>query len=133
MAVYHMPSGTHPDSAAIDVLTTVLGDTPSGRLYKALVDNKKTVGANMGSMSLHDPGVMIASARLRSGPVVDEARQLMLKTVEGFAQEPPTKEEVERAKTKLLKQIDLSLERTRRRSASRSVSGRRWVTGACCS
>ncbi len=48
MAVYHMPSGTHPDSAAIDVLTTVLGDTPSGRLYKALVDNKKTVSANMG-------------------------------------------------------------------------------------
>lgn len=31
-ALYHVPEGAHPDFAAIDVLTEVLGDTPSGRL-----------------------------------------------------------------------------------------------------
>jgi zinc protease len=43
MAMYHMPAALHPDDAAIQVLCGVLGDVPSGRLYKALVDNKKAV------------------------------------------------------------------------------------------
>src|SRR3954453_18438819 len=47
MAVYHAPSGSHPDAAALDVMSAVLGATPSGRLYKALVDNKKAVAAGM--------------------------------------------------------------------------------------
>ncbi len=109
MAVYHGPAGSHPDAAAIQVLTSVLGDNPSGRLYKALVDNKKAASANMGSMELHDPGFMMASARVRQDQSLDEARQLLVKTVEGVVSEPPTKEEVERAKTRLLKQIDLNL------------------------
>jgi len=33
---YHVPAGPHPDFAAIEVLGTILGDSPSGRLYKAL-------------------------------------------------------------------------------------------------
>ena len=56
---------------------------PSGRLYKALVDNKKAVGASMGVDELHDPGFMIASVSLKLDQSLDEARQIMLKTVEG--------------------------------------------------
>src|SRR5262249_16924141 len=37
-AGYHIPAGTHPDFAAISVLTQILGDTPAGRLHKALVE-----------------------------------------------------------------------------------------------
>jgi zinc protease len=40
---------------------------------------------------------------------IEEAREILLKTVEGFVNEPPSKEEVERAKTRILKQIDLML------------------------
>src|SRR5262249_13828004 len=36
-AAYHVPAGSHPDYAAVEVLVQILGDTPSGRLYKALV------------------------------------------------------------------------------------------------
>jgi zinc protease len=39
MAAYHIPAGSHPDIAALDVLQFVLGDAPSGRLYKALVES----------------------------------------------------------------------------------------------
>ena len=105
--MYHMPAATHPDSAALDVMTGVLGDTPSGRLYKALVDNKKAVSASMDTISLHDPGVMIASVRLRQEQSLDDARKILVDTVEGLVKEPPTKEEVERVKTKFLKQIEL--------------------------
>src|SRR5262244_107838 len=39
--VYHIPSGPHPDAAALAILAHVLGNAPSGRLYKAMVETKK--------------------------------------------------------------------------------------------
>ena len=109
MAVYHVPAGSHPDAAALNVMAEVLGDRPSGRLYKALVDNKKAVGASMGMEELHDPGFLLASATLKLDQSLDEARQILLKTVEGLPAEPPSKEEVDRAKTRLLKNIELEM------------------------
>jgi len=106
VAVYHVPAGSHPDAPVLEVLAGVLGDTPSGRLYKAMVDNKKSVSAGMGVEELHDPGFLAATARLRADQSLDDASQTLLKTVEGFVNEPPSKEEVDRVKTRLLKQID---------------------------
>jgi len=106
IALYHVPAGSHPDAPVLEVLAGLLGDTPSGRLYKALVDNKKAVSAGMGMEEMHDPGFIMASVRLRADQSLDDARQTMLKTVEGFVNEPPSKEEVERVKTRFLKQID---------------------------
>ncbi len=108
-AGYHIPAASHPDLPAIDVLSGVLGGGTTGRLYKSLVDGKKAVGANMGSQSGHDPSFAFVSLRLRPDQSVDEARAAMLKIVEGVADDPPTKEEVERAKTRLLKQHELNL------------------------
>ena len=114
MVVYHTPAAVHPDNAALEVLATVLGDQPSGRLYKALVDNKKAVVAVMNHQEAHDPGVIQAVAILQINQSIDEARETLLKTVEGFASEPPSKEEVERGKARLLKQFDLNLNNSER-------------------
>jgi zinc protease len=109
VALYHIPAASHPDAVALEVLAGVLGDTPSGRLYKALVDNKKTVSAGMMSIQLHDPGVLMATARLRQEQSIEDARKLLIGTVEGLVKEPPTKDEVERIKTKYLKQMELQI------------------------
>jgi zinc protease len=109
MVVYHGPAGSHPDDAPLNVLAGVLGESPSGRLYKALVDNKKAVGASMGMEDLHDPGFLIASVTLRQDQSLDDARQILLKTIENVAAEPPTKEEVERVKTRMLKNLELEM------------------------
>jgi zinc protease len=109
MALYHTPAALHPDAAAIQVLSGVLGETPSGRLYKALVDNKKAVAASMDTDELHDPGFIVAMAQLSPDQNLDEARQILLKTVENFTQEPPGKEEVDRVKTRLQKYIELAM------------------------
>jgi zinc protease len=106
VAIYHVPAGSHPDDAPLNVLAGVLGEVPSGRLYKALVDNKKAVSASMGMEDLHDPGFLVVNVSLKLDQSPDEARQILLKTVEGFTSEPPSKEEVERAKTRLLKNIE---------------------------
>ncbi len=108
-AAYHVPEGAHPDFAAIDVLTDILGDTPSGRLYKALVEPKKAVRAGAYNLQLQDPGLLVVSAQLREGQSLEAARELMLKTVEEAARTPFTQEEVDRAKTSLLKQAELIL------------------------
>ena len=112
LALYHVPAGSHPDMAAIEVLAGILGDAPSGRLYKALVENKKAVAANAGAEELHDPGFFIASARLRKDQPLDDARDTLLSTIEKLASDPLTKEEVERVKTRLLKQMELQMTNT---------------------
>jgi zinc protease len=108
-AMYHVPAGSHPDFAALDILDEVLGNTPSGRLHKALVESGKASGIYSGNYQLREPGVSFFGAEVRQDASLDVARDTLLATVEGLAQSPPTKEEVERARTQLLKQIELNL------------------------
>jgi zinc protease len=93
-------------------MAQVLGAPQTGRLYKALVDNKKAVGASMSAGGMHDPGVALAFAQLKPDQSIDDAQQTLLKTVEGLAAEPPTQEEVDRAKARILKNIELALTNT---------------------
>jgi zinc protease len=113
-ALFKIPAAGHPDTAALDVLDTILGDNPSGRLYKALVDNKKASNTGMFSQSLKEGGIMIAYAQLSKEQSLDGARDGLLNTVSGVITEPPSKEEVERAKTKFLKQVELNLTNSER-------------------
>jgi zinc protease len=107
--VYHIPAALHPDTAPLQVMSQVLGAPQTGRLYKALVDTKKAVSVSMGADSKHDPGVELAFAQLKPDQSIDEAQQILLKTVEGLADDPPTQEEVDRAKARILKNIELAL------------------------
>lgn len=109
MAAYHVPAGPHLDFAALDILTEVLGDTPSGRLHKALVETKKAASVGAFGFQLHDPGVLLLLAQVRKEDSLETARDTLIQTVEEFTATPPTAEEVERARTALLKDIDLTL------------------------
>ncbi|MEW6732571.1 MAG: pitrilysin family protein [Acidobacteriota bacterium] len=108
-AAYHIPAGSHTDFAAVDILTEVLGDTPSGRLHKALVETKKASAIGGFNYQLREPGLLTFFAEVRQENSLDDARETMLKVVEEIDTNPPTKEEVERARTALLKQIELTL------------------------
>jgi zinc protease len=112
MVVYHIPAALHPDMAPLEVMAQVLGAPQTGRLYKALVDGKKAVSAGMFANDEHDPGIVMASAQLKPDQSIDEAQQILLKTIEGLANDPPTQEEVDRAKARILKNIELALTNT---------------------
>ncbi len=112
--VYHVPSGAHQDFAAVDIISQVLGDTPSGRLHKALVESKKASSSFGFNFQWREPTIAIFGAEVRVGTALDPARDALLQTVEGFVASPPTKEEVERARAQLLKNIDLNLNRSDR-------------------
>ncbi|MSR06538.1 MAG: insulinase family protein [Gemmatimonadetes bacterium] len=109
LAMYHVPSGTHEDFAAVDVLSEVLGAAPAGRLYKALVETKKAANVSSFAFQLKEPGVLEAVAEVRKDGNLDDAQSGLVQAVEDVASRPPTTEEVERAKATLLKNIELNL------------------------
>lgn len=109
MVGYHVPAGSHPDFAAIDVLADVLGNNPSGRLYKALVDAKLASAAYVGDFQLREPGMLFAQVQLRMNQSLDSARAAVEKTLDAAATSTFTREEVDRAKASLLKNIELTL------------------------
>jgi zinc protease len=106
MAMYHMPDGGHPDIEALDILSSVLGEDSSGRLYKALVDNKKASQVFGNTIENYDPGVIMFGAILGKNDNLDDARKIMLDTIAGVIKEPPSKDEVERAKARQMQQLD---------------------------
>nr|CAA9287654.1 Zinc protease [uncultured Armatimonadetes bacterium] len=112
--VYHVPPGAHPDFAAIDLMTQILADTPSGRLHKALVEPKKASSVFGFNFQLREPGVVMFGAEVRQESSLEDARAALVQATESFAGTAPTAEEVERARTALLKNIELALNSTER-------------------
>ncbi|HEY0428861.1 MAG TPA: pitrilysin family protein [Pyrinomonadaceae bacterium] len=109
MAGYHIPPGSHPDYPAVSIMGRILADTPSGRLYKSLVETKKATGVSNQGFQNKEPGYMIFTAELDKTASMDAARDALVQTIENFTQTPPTKEEVDRFKASALKNIELSL------------------------
>ncbi len=109
MAGYHVPAGSHQDAAAVSVLAQILADTPSGRLHKALVETKKASSVSSFPVLFGEPSLLIFGAEVRQEASLDEARNALLATVEEITKTPPTKEEVERARNQILKQVELNL------------------------
>ena len=112
MFTYHIPSGTHPDFAALDVLGTILGTDVTGRLYKAIVDAK--IGTSVGAFAwqFKEPGVLIAFAETRKEQSIDSVRLAVEQVVENFARTPVDVAELDRAKTEMLKNIELTLNKS---------------------
>jgi zinc protease len=108
-AVYHVPSAAHPDFAAVEVLEQVLVPEPSGRLYKALVADKKASSLRGGAMALHDPGILMVMAQVDREQPLEEVRNIMLDVLEKLATSKATDEEVGRAKAKILSDLELRL------------------------
>ena len=106
--VYHIPAGPHEDTAALQVLASILNARPSGRLYKALVETKKAADAGAFAGRQHDPGLLSGSAQVPRGGSLDEVRDLLIATIEETATKGVTAEEVNRAKTAILKQREMA-------------------------
>ncbi len=107
MAAYRIPPGSHADYAPVAVLAQILGTEPSGRLYKALVDTKKASSIFSFDFQWKEPGLLFNIAQVLKESSLEDAKTAMIKTLDDVAKNPPTKDEVERAKTELTKQVEL--------------------------
>jgi zinc protease len=111
---YHIPSGTHADAAPLQLLAQVLADSPSGRLYKALVETGKAPVVFPAMLQLRDPGMSGFCIQMKAGQSVDAPLALMTALVEKPTAQPVTDAEVDRARNQILKQIELSLNNSER-------------------
>ena len=108
-ALYHLPPGSHADYAAVEILVTALTKVPGGRLHRALVETGKASNIYGSEQQQREAGYGYFGATLRKDMPLDAARATLLATLEGIAAEPVTDDEVERARTQLLNDIDLAL------------------------
>jgi zinc protease len=113
-SLYHVPAGSHVDFAPLDLLAFILGDSPSGRLYKALVETQKASSVYGFAWQFHDPGVLMAGAEVRVGSSLDDAKETLLRTTEEVITKPPTQEEVDRARNDGLKDWDATMRNSER-------------------
>lgn len=108
-SMYHICSGAHPDYVALDTLEHILTSSPSGRLYKALVETRKAASVSGGAYALHDPGVFKLTAQVATGNDPAEILAAMSEIAETLHEKGVTEEEVARAKTYWLKSWELTL------------------------
>ena len=111
-ALYHIMPGSHPDYPTMDVLVELLTNKPAGRLYKKLVETQKASSQYGYAFSLKEPGLVYFSVELLKEKSLDDAKSTLLNTLDSAAIDAPTSVEVERAKTKLLKDIELAFRNT---------------------
>ena len=104
--VYHAMPAASKDFPAFQVLTAILGDTPFGRLHRRLTAQGLATATSATVYALAEPGMLECAIDVKKDQSLAAAEQAALATLEGFAGEPVTAEEVERARTRLLTQMD---------------------------
>ncbi len=103
---YHTPPGSHPDAAAVQLLASVLGDSPGGRLHKRVVEQRLAAQTFGFALSWAETSPLMLGAVLAPGQDVDKARVAMAAVLDGLATEPVTAEELERARISFVNNWD---------------------------
>lgn len=97
--LWHIPSITHTDMYALDILETVLGHGRSSRLYQGLkMDANLVYQVGAGAYALMDPGLFSVDATL-SPEKLDPALEAIAREISSLMSRPLSETEMERAKT----------------------------------
>ncbi len=105
--MYRLPAASHEDYAALAVLGDLLTDEPSGRLYKALVEDKKAASVYGGASGFAEGGYANFVTEVRMEQSIADAQTAMLSVLDDLKNNPPAAEEVEKAKARMLKGFEM--------------------------
>jgi len=94
---WHIPEALHADLPALSVLTQILGDGVTSRLFQKLVESNRCLGVHAYAMELHDPGLFQIFATLSPGVGHREVEDAIRAEVAALAATPPEDDEVARA------------------------------------
>ena len=104
-AAYHTAAYADKDFAALAALGEVLTANPSGYLYKSLVETQKVSSIWVYSPEVRDPGLMYFNFDVPKDKDLNVTENLVKTELDKIADIKYTNEDLERAKSKLLKQI----------------------------
>jgi len=110
---YHCPSLNHPDNAIYDVMSAILSQGRTSRLYKSLVEEKRLAivakGGN-GFPGNRYPNLMIFYALTTPGTDLETLENALNVELDRLTKEPVSLEELNRAKTNLITDVFNTLE-----------------------
>jgi zinc protease len=97
---FHVPNQKSPDAYALEVLSEILADGKSSRLYKSLVIEKQlVVGTSAGSNLLSfDAPLFTFSAQMRPGVKSEEVLAEVDRQIKELQDKPVSADEVQKAK-----------------------------------
>jgi zinc protease len=95
---YHGPAGRHPDYPPLALLVDILGDTPTGRLHKALVEGKLATFVGAANYALAEPGFLLFLAEAPKDGDLAALRGTFIDLIENLAAQPITAAELAEAK-----------------------------------
>ena len=102
VAAWHAPASGHPDAEPLDVLSEILSDGRSSRLYRRLVWKEQTALAAEGAYwEMKDAGLFTAYASVRPGAKIERVEQSLFAEIDRMAREPVSAAELEKAKRQL--------------------------------
>jgi len=106
---YKVPSALHDDSDVMAFASSILGDVPTGRLHKQLVETGKASQVFSFGQTGYAPGLQMIGAVVKKGEPVEPVRAALTEAVESFAAKPPTDEEMARVRRLYENQMERSL------------------------
>ena len=109
---YHIPAASHPDFLACQVLSSILGVEPAGRLYKNLVEKEIASRVSTTALAGHDPGIMLAFCEVLSKGDLQAARAAMIASIEEIAVNGVEESEVKRIIQKTTKRYERQIARS---------------------
>ncbi len=99
---WHIPDVRHPNVPVLDVLSVILGNGRSSRLYKELRE-KKAVVHSADAWTYTPGGVgLFGSSALIDGARLEEARDAILVEIERLRCDPPAESEILKAKNQFI-------------------------------
>ncbi|WP_229507926.1 pitrilysin family protein [Massilia sp. Dwa41.01b] len=109
MLGYKVPSSLHDDSDVMAFASAILGDVPTGRLHKSLVETGKASQVFTFGETGYAPGLQYVGAVVKKGEPLEPVRAALIEAVEHFGDTPPTEEEMARIRRTYENQLDRSL------------------------
>lgn len=106
---WHMPARLDPDYRACDMISDMLSNGPSSRLYQRLVKNRNLFsGLNAYISGDADPGLMIVQGELSDGVGFDEACKAVDDELRQIADGQFSNDELEKVKNKVESAFEFS-------------------------
>ena len=97
---YRIPAALDVEFEPTAMAAEILSTSPTGRLYKALVETGMATQVFAWPMPTAKPGFVMFGAMLKKGEAIEPVKKKIVEVIEGaFAEKPATAEEVARQKT----------------------------------
>lgn len=117
---YHIPSASSLDYAPIQVLASILSNTPSGPLYRTLIETKLATSAAAFPRIGHDPGLFVAIAEVPKSKDLIKAKDVLVEQLEGIGKNGISEIDVKRAVQSIIKRRERGFANTERFATSLS-------------